>query len=174
MLVALAALPAGAEIETSRSVETDPASPGASEEAKAVDFKNLKSPVAYTKKSIDFGKLLYIRMCAGCHGPDGKAITDVMGDATDLTDPEDWLSGTTPGEIFRSTRDGAGGSMPGYMFEVAKEEDLWHLVNFMLSLWPESKRPPLQEDKAIEADHGAEKNSTQNGGNGHEEDNQEH
>jgi len=114
--------------------------------AAEIDYKKLKSPVAYTKKSIARGKLLYVRLCTECHGPDGKALLDVVADATDLTTPEYWLSGSTEGEVFRSIRNGAGDTMPPFSFHIKKEEEFWHLVNFVRSLWPESRRPKLQKE----------------------------
>ena len=111
------------------------------------EAKLLKSPVAYTKSSLARGRILYTNDCTGCHGNDGKAQVDVIADATDLTEPKLWKSGFTEGEIFRSIRDGAGISMPPYKNQIRKSEDLWHLVNFIRSLWPESQRPKLQEEK---------------------------
>lgn len=114
------------------------------------DYKSLKSPVAYTKESIARGKMLYTRMCTECHGPDGKALMDVVADATDLTTPEYWLSGATEGEVFRSIRDGAGDTMPPFSFHIKREEEFWHLVNYVRSLWPESKRPKLEKEEVAE------------------------
>ena len=76
---------------------------------------------------------------------DGKSQVDVIANATDLTDPEYWISGTSEGEVFRSIRDGAGDAMPPFNAKVEKEEDLWHMVNFVRSLWPESARPKLEK-----------------------------
>jgi cbb3-type cytochrome c oxidase subunit III len=109
------------------------------------DAKKLKSPVAYSKKSISQGRSVYMRNCTGCHGADAKATVDVVADATDLTSPNLWKNGTTEGEIFRSIREGQGASMPTFKSQL-KEEEMWHLVNYIRSLWPESMRPPLQED----------------------------
>jgi cbb3-type cytochrome c oxidase subunit III len=109
------------------------------------DAQKLKSPIPYTKKSISQGRNIYMRNCTGCHGADAKATVDVVADATDLTSPKLWKNGTTEGEIFRSIREGQGASMPTFKNQL-KEEDIWHLVNYIRSLWPESMRPPLQED----------------------------
>ena len=109
------------------------------------DAQKLKSPVLYTKKSISQGRTVYMRNCTGCHGADGKATVDVVADATDLTSPKLWKNGTTEGEIFRSIREGQGASMPTFKSQF-KEEDIWHLVNYIRSLWPESVRPPIQEE----------------------------
>ncbi|MFN7928317.1 MAG: c-type cytochrome [Blastocatellia bacterium] len=111
------------------------------------DAQKLKSPLPFTKASITRGRILFLNDCTGCHGNDGKAQVDVIADATDLTEPKLWRSGTSEGEIFRSIRDGAGISMPPYKNQIQKTEDLWHLVNFIRSLWPEAHRPKLQEEK---------------------------
>ena len=111
----------------------------------AAEAKQLKSPIPYSKKSIGQGRSLFMRSCVGCHGADGKSQVDVVADATDLTDPKAYKSGTTEGEIFRSIRDGQGASMPSFKTQIRSEEDLWHLVNFIRSLWPESARPHLVE-----------------------------
>lgn len=109
------------------------------------EVKNLKNPVPYTKESIARGRTLFQHDCTGCHGHDGKAEVDVIADATNLTEPKLWKSGTSEGEIFRSIRDGAGLNMPPYKTQI-KEEDLWHLVNYIRSLWPEPLRPKLQDE----------------------------
>ena len=101
--------------------------------------------VPFSRESIARGKVFYARFCAECHDPDGKGQIDVIADATDLTSPELWYSGTEREEVLISIRDGAGISMPGFKKEFT-EEQLWDLVNFTQSLWPEPKRPPLQEE----------------------------
>jgi mono/diheme cytochrome c family protein len=105
------------------------------------EAKKLKSPVPYSKASLTRGKILYKRSCTECHGADGKSLVDVVANATDLTSPKAYRSGTSAGEIFRSIRDGAGEAMPPFAEKISKEEDLWHLVNYLRSLWPASERP---------------------------------
>ncbi len=111
------------------------------------DAKKLKSPIAYSKKSIAAGKSLFARNCTGCHGADGKAQVDVVADATDLTAPKFYKSGTSEGEMFRSIRDGAGETMPPFKEQLSADE-IWNLVNFIRNLWPESMRPPVEADAA--------------------------
>jgi mono/diheme cytochrome c family protein len=111
------------------------------------DAQKLKSPVAYSKKSIDRGRVTFLQNCTSCHGENGKAEGSLIADATDLTSPSLYKSGTSEGEIFRSIRDGAGDQMPAFKSQLASEADIWNLVNFIRSLWPESMRPPLQDDK---------------------------
>lgn len=113
----------------------------------AAEAKKLKNPIPYTRKSIAQGRSVFARYCTGCHGADGKATVDVVADATDLTDPKGYRDGSSDGEIYRSIRDGAGASMPSFKTQIDKDEDLWHLVNYIHSLWPESMQPPLQDEK---------------------------
>jgi len=116
---------------------------GESASLSPADARKLKNPVPFTKDSITRGRNTFARYCTECHGTDGKAQVDVIANATDLTDPALWKNGTSEGETFRSIRDGAGVSMPSFKTQFHKEEDLWHLVNFVRSLWPESVRPKL-------------------------------
>ena len=75
------------------------------------EAKKLKNPVPYTKKSITQGRNTFVSRCSTCHGNDGKAELDVVADATNLTAPKTFKSGSSDGEIFRSIRD--GGVSPG-------------------------------------------------------------
>jgi mono/diheme cytochrome c family protein len=101
------------------------------------EARTLKSPIPSAPESIARGKRLYqTHGCANCHGTDGKALIEVVANATDLTDPTVWKNGTEEGLVFRSIRDGAGLAMPPFRTEVADPGDLWHLVNFVRSLWP--------------------------------------
>ena len=111
------------------------------------DAQKLKSPVAYSKKSIDRGRAIFMQNCTSCHGENGKAEGSLIADATDLTTPNLYKSGTTEGEIFHSIRDGAGDQMPAFKSQLGGEADIWNLVNFIRSLWPEPQRPPLQDAK---------------------------
>ena len=110
------------------------------------DAHKLKNPVPYTKKSIDRGRATFLQNCTSCHGENGKAEGSLIAAATDLTEPTLYKSGSSDGEIFHSIRDGAGDQMPAFKSQLASETDIWNLVNFIRSLWPESMRPALQED----------------------------
>jgi mono/diheme cytochrome c family protein len=109
------------------------------------EAKKLKTPFPYSKASIAKGRAAFARNCVGCHGNDGKSQVDVVADATDLTDPKSYRDGASEGEMFHTIRDGAGASMPAFKTQIRGEDDLWHLVNFIRSLWPESDRPSLQD-----------------------------
>lgn len=112
------------------------------------DAKKLVNPVLNTRASIGKGRSAFMRIpCTGCHGEDGKALVDAVADATDLTAPKMFKSGTSEGEIYRSIKEGAGNTMPPYKFQIKQEDVFWHLVNFIRSLWPEGQRPAVQEEK---------------------------
>jgi mono/diheme cytochrome c family protein len=133
-----------ATMGTTATLSSDPSTPQSSGAALTrAEARKLKSPVSYSKASIARGKILYARACTECHGANGKSQVDVIADATDLTNPKAWRSGTSEGEIFRSIRDGAGEAMPPFAEKVTKQEDLWHLVNYLRSLWPASAQPKL-------------------------------
>jgi mono/diheme cytochrome c family protein len=143
MAVAIGCAAAGWSAHAAQTPGTD-AAPLTTEAAKA-----LKNPIANTAKSIARGKLLYGALgCANCHGSDGKALIEIVANATDLTDPRAWKNGTDEGLAFRSIRDGAGLAMPPFKTEVTTPEELWYLVNFVRSLWPAEQRPPVAPEPA--------------------------
>jgi mono/diheme cytochrome c family protein len=108
------------------------------------EAKALHNPVGNTASSIKRGRLLFATSgCISCHGSDGKALIEVVANATDLTNPKMWKNGTEEGQIFRSIRDGAGVAMPAFKGQIAQEQDVWNIVNFIHSLWPQDQRPPV-------------------------------
>jgi mono/diheme cytochrome c family protein len=99
------------------------------------EARALKNPQPFASESITQGRTAYLQYaCATCHGEDGRALTVFAGPVTDLTNPPVWVNGTSEGEIFRSIRDGVSG-MPAFGKEIETEK-VWHLVNFIRSLWP--------------------------------------
>jgi len=124
-----------------------------------------KDAPSYTRKSIAQGKQLYLIHCVECHDQDGKGLgrRDFSGTApADLTDPDAWLHGTSAAEIFLSIREGTKEDMPQSKGKL-RDEQLWHIVNFVRSLWPEAKRPKLEADP----DSGKKGASWKNAGNDH-------
>lgn len=98
------------------------------------------NPVPYASTSIARGKATYLRLCPECHDDDGKALAQTLAPAADLTDPSRWKFGTGDPYVFRSIRDGAGAAMPVFGNQI-KDEDIWHVVNFIRSIGPESLQP---------------------------------
>ena len=101
-------------------------------------------PVAYSASSVEQGAALFKLYCTQCHGADGRAQVDVIADATDLTEPELYRNGTGVADIYRSINEGAGVAMPAWGSQLRDPEDVWHLVNFVQSLWPEGQRPAVE------------------------------
>jgi len=115
------------------------------------DAKKLKNPIPNTKESLARGRIVFLSNCTDCHGADGKAEAAIVASATDLTSPNLYKSGTSEGEIFRSIRDGQGDQMPAFKYQISGDEDLWHLVNYVRSLWPEAMRPPVVVENKVES-----------------------
>ena len=108
-----------------------------------------EGPLPYTRKSIARGRQFYLTNCVECHDQDGKGLNRRDFNSTapaDLTDPDAWLHGTSPGAIFASIRNGTKEDMPPYRGKL-QDEQIWHIVNFVRSLWPEEKRPKLEEER---------------------------
>jgi cbb3-type cytochrome c oxidase subunit III len=104
------------------------------------DAGKLKNPVPGNAESIDAGKKLYQRHCAGCHGPKGKGDGSLAlsgGTPSDLTD-ETWEYGSTDGEIFVVIRDGTSSDMQGYK-EKLTDRQIWQIIHFIRSIGP---KPP--------------------------------
>ena len=100
-------------------------------------------------ESLAIGGTLYRSLeCFVCHGPSGEgdgplaqsgALHDGIGlriAATDLTNRASYKNGASPRDIYRTLITGLDGTpMPSYAGQFAgKEEQLWHVVNYLLSL----------------------------------------
>jgi cytochrome c oxidase cbb3-type subunit 3 len=105
-----------------------------------------QAPPPFTRKSIAQGKQLYLIHCVECHDQDGKGLgrRDFSGTPpADLTDPGEWMHGTSAAEIFASIRAGTKEDMPPFKDKL-RDEQIWDTVNFVRSLWPDAKRPKLE------------------------------
>jgi cytochrome c oxidase cbb3-type subunit 2 len=103
-------------------------------------------------ESLEAGGRLYRSLeCFVCHGPSGEgdgplAEAGNLRDggrlriaATDLTNRASYKNGASPRDIYRTLITGLDGTpMPSYAGQfTGKEEQLWHVVNYILSLSPE-------------------------------------
>ena len=91
------------------------------------------------------GRTQYLRHCHICHGFDGRALENIDFEATDLTDPERWRFGTTDGDLFRSTKYGAGLDMPPFEAEL-DDTEIWELVHYLRSIGPEEYRAAAEPE----------------------------
>ena len=105
------------------------------------------NPTPYTEAAEKRGRTHYLRHCQICHGFDGRALENIDFEATDLTDPERWRFGTTDGDLFRSTKFGAGLDMPPFEAEL-DDEEIWELVHYLRSLGPEEYRAAAPAEAA--------------------------
>jgi cbb3-type cytochrome c oxidase subunit III len=104
------------------------------------DAKKLKNPLPKDAESVEAGRKLYQRHCAGCHGPGGKGDGSLAlsgGTPSDLTD-DTWDHGSTDGEIFTVIRDGVSSDMLAYKDRL-EDKQIWQLVNFIRSIGPQGK-----------------------------------
>ena len=92
------------------------------------------NPVPADDASVARGAQLFLQYCTECHGRDGRAQMDVISDATDLTDPEAYYSGSSEQDIFNSIANGAGVAMPAWRSQLGSDDAIWDLVNFIGSL----------------------------------------
>jgi mono/diheme cytochrome c family protein len=103
----------------------------------------LANPVAYSEESIAAGAQLYQQFCTECHGKDGRAQMDVISDATNLTEPDEYYNGSTQQDIFTSIKNGAGVGMPPWSSQI-NDDGTWNLVNFIRSLWTDEQRSAFE------------------------------
>jgi mono/diheme cytochrome c family protein len=125
-----------------KAQSNDTAGPEARAQARAIT-----SSVPYSEQSVREGRKHYLRLCQSCHGKDGRALESFDFEATDLTAPDRYRHGSTDGDIFFSTKEGAGMDMPPFK-EKLTDEQVWQVVWFVRSLGPESARP--KPDAAVD------------------------
>src|SRR5262249_13403466 len=101
------------------------------------EARKLKNPISSNAESVEAGKKIYQRNCAGCHGPGGKGDGSMAlsgGTASDLTD-DVWDHGSSDGEIFVVIHDGVSSDMLGYKDKLS-DEQIWQVINFIRSIGP--------------------------------------
>jgi mono/diheme cytochrome c family protein len=122
--------------------------------AEGIDAAQLVNSVPATEQAIANGRKHYLRYCQTCHGYDGRALENIDFEAADLTNPEVWRFGTTDGDLFRNTKDGAGQDMPPFGVRL-DDRAIWELVHFLRSIGPEKLRPKLVEAEDADPAGGA-------------------
>jgi mono/diheme cytochrome c family protein len=93
-----------------------------------------ENPTKPNPESLTKSKKLYGMDCAMCHGKEGDGKGDMASDMKNVTDfsNPDTLKNRTDGELFYVIRHGKGEMPPEG--DRAKDEDVWHLVNYVRSL----------------------------------------
>ena len=87
--------------------------------------------------AIERGAQLFQQYCTECHGRDGRAQLDVISDATDLTQPTYYYSGSSDQEVYNSIANGAGVAMPAWRAQLGSDAAVWDLVYYVKTLWEE-------------------------------------
>ena len=105
------------------------------------------NPFPFTRDSVKRGRGVYLRYCQDCHDFDGKSMSNVEAEATDLTRPTIWRYGTRDGEVFKTIRDGGGDTMPPFGDQIKDARRIWEMVNFLRSIGPKDTRPEYVEEK---------------------------
>jgi len=100
-----------------------------------VEARLLKSPFPVSAEHAAAAQPFYERLCAGCHGADGKARTPIAGRLpvrpTDLAGY--LMESMRDGEIFWVVSHGAGQSMPSFAGQL-DESAGWELVQYVRGL----------------------------------------
>ena len=102
-------------------------------------------PVATSPDSIDKGRAAYESLaCGACHGEAGTGADAVAGGLKDdwgndvyaphLSEPWTFRGGRTAADVYLRLKTGINGTpMPSFA-DTAKDEDLWHVANYVVSL----------------------------------------
>jgi mono/diheme cytochrome c family protein len=94
------------------------------------------NPIPADAASIARGKELYAQQCLSCHGAtgkgDGSAAKDLPKKCGDLSNPKTWDQ--SDGALFWKITEGKT-PMPAYE-KLLKDEERWHVVNYMRTLAP--------------------------------------
>ena len=104
-----------------------------------VPAKNIKmtSPVKADAKSINAGKLLYVKYCQDCHGKkglgNGTKAPDLKTPPADMSKPV--FQGQSDGSLFYKISEGRN-EMPRAKKDIPDPEDIWNIVNFVRTLGP--------------------------------------
>lgn len=178
--------------ETMSTVASDLAEAWATAEApESLITPKMKRP-APTQKSMDRGKELFLAKttkCADCHGPAGLgngSATEDFWDIPKSTPPikyprrglhDEWgqpqmprnltrgvyRGGRRPVDIYRRVFAGIKGTqMPGFGASL-KEEDVWNIVNYVMSLPFEGKTSAQPAESLQAAEHESEEKMTSAG-----------
>lgn len=105
------------------------------------------NPIKYAASSVAEGRRLYDSQCAMCHGETGDGKGELAVSLT-LTTMKDWtqpdtLKEWTDGQLFY-VMDKGKRHMPGQQGRM-KDDQKWHLVNFIRSLTKKEAAPTAKK-----------------------------
>jgi mono/diheme cytochrome c family protein len=100
-------------------------------------FSKMENPFEADKSSLNIGKSYYAKHCKTCHGKtgmgDGLTSRTLDVNPSDLT--LDDLDTQKDGEVYYKIYEGRD-EMPGFK-KLIDEEDIWHVVNYIRTFYPE-------------------------------------
>ena len=102
-----------------------------------VPDKNAKTanPVKSDKESLAAGKSLWNLHCASCHGKtglgDGSKAAQLKTQPQDMTKAS--LQAQSDGSLYYKISEGRD-DMPSFKKKIPDSEDIWNLVNFIITL----------------------------------------
>jgi len=105
------------------------------------------NPFPETSASIEAGRRIYVAQCTQCHDAKGKPVVPAEPGATkpaDLTRPKDWVHGMSAAAMFETLREGTE-EMAGFKGKL-RDEEIWRVIIFVRSLWPEDLRRSAPQD----------------------------
>lgn len=109
--------------------------------------KNRKNPIAPKEESLGIGRKIFTSQCGMCHGEKGDGKGDLAQEMTltvpDFTNAEAQKK-RTDGELFYILLQGHG-HMPSQGKRL-REEQKWHLINYIRTLAPKGKGEPEKKN----------------------------
>jgi DMSO reductase family type II enzyme heme b subunit len=112
-------------------------------------------PIPSSEESIQQGREIYTRVeCNKCHGEQGRGDgpsaptletqEELRIWPADLTQPWRFKAGHEPADIYRTIRTGFTGTPMPSSEDILTEEETWHLVNFVRSLFDPPAQPEVK------------------------------
>ena len=110
------------------------------------EFKNLRGyaevsrlvPQPPSPSRVDSGKRLYKQACVACHNTDGSPVKRdpalMKYNMADLSQPQQYLYGSSPKAIYRSIRYGVPSPPMGFTGEIYSKTQVWDIVNYIQSI----------------------------------------
>ena len=117
----------------------------------------------FNQQSLERGKTFFDTTCSGCHGLKGRSDgesternVDIESDAIrprNLTKPWTFRRGSKPKDIFLTIRTGLSTTaMPRHSKRIYKDDDIWDIVHYVITL-PSLKKPKVSRQiKAIKVE----------------------
>jgi mono/diheme cytochrome c family protein len=110
------------------------------------EFKELRgyievrslSPQPASRTTVESGKKLYSQACIACHNLDGSPVRRdpalLKYNMANLSQPRQYLYGSSPKAMFRSIRYGVPSPPMGFTGSIYSRTEVWDIVNYIQSI----------------------------------------